>query len=93
VMGFVHCGIYKGLWNVSTISYLSSTTPPFPFTLPHHDTWNSFNGYIFHLHELVYIFCTVFTLQPLFPTRSPYTLLSVLPSGLDLVPTLLNFLP
>jgi hypothetical protein len=31
----VHCGIYKGSYNTSNISYLNSLSPPFSFLSPH----------------------------------------------------------
>jgi hypothetical protein len=31
----VHCGIYKGSYNVSTVSYLNSPPPPLPFRKIH----------------------------------------------------------
>jgi hypothetical protein len=61
----VHCGIYKGSWNVSDISYLNSPPPPLSFILP---PWflERFQQVSFsHLRTRGHIFCTVFTLLPM----------------------------
>jgi hypothetical protein len=62
----VHCGIYKGSSNVSTISYLNSPPPPFSFISFYPHLRNSFSRYLFSIYIHVY---TVFA-----PYSPSYTL-------------------
>jgi hypothetical protein len=83
----VHCDIYKGSYNVSTMSYLNSPLLPVVLYPPLPHSWNSFNRYpflIFHLHSYIYILCTLFTLLSIFPTTSPPHTGANTPPGQDL---------
>jgi hypothetical protein len=73
----VHCGIFKGSYNVSTLSYLNSSPPPFSFICTPH-LRNSFNRYLFSVYSYVY---TVFV-----PYLPSYTI-SLPPTPLPLVST------
>jgi hypothetical protein len=65
VLGRAHCTIYKSFYNISNISYVNSSPPP--FSPPHF--WNSFSRSHFLIYIHVYtVFCTVFTLSHPFPT-------------------------
>jgi hypothetical protein len=61
----VHCGIYKGFYSVSTVSYLNSPPALLLFMLPSPDSRNSFNRYHLHLHTSVYIFVPYLVSYPL----------------------------
>jgi hypothetical protein len=43
----VHCGIYKGSYNISDILYLNSLSPSFSFFLPHPNSGKVSTGLIF----------------------------------------------
>jgi hypothetical protein len=65
----VHCGIYKGPYNASNISYLNSTSPPLYPAAP--DSWDSFNRYHFCIHIHVYtLFAPYSSSYPLPPPCS-----------------------
>jgi hypothetical protein len=82
---WVHCGIYKDSYNVSTISYLNSSLLLLPFIFPSPDSWNRFNRYHFYIYMHVYtFFCTVFTLLHSFPTTFPLPLVPNFPTEQDL---------
>jgi hypothetical protein len=74
----VHCGIYKGSYNVSNISYLNSPPPVLSFLPPSSSSWNSFNRHHFCIYMDVYTF---------FTPNSPSYPLSLLPPHLPQVPT------
>jgi hypothetical protein len=77
----VHCGIYKGTYNVSiTHTWIHPLHHSPLSSLPHPDSWNSFNRYHFCIYMHVYTFFVLY---------SPSYLLSLLPptfSHFQLVP-------
>jgi hypothetical protein len=54
VLGRGTYGIYKGSYNISNISYLNSSLPPFFFILLSPHSWNRFNRYLFCIYIHVY---------------------------------------
>jgi hypothetical protein len=72
----VHCGIYKGSYNISNISYLNSPLLPFSFIPHYHHSWYSFS----RSHFSIYIhLCTLFALYLPSPVLSPLTGTTPLP--------------
>jgi hypothetical protein len=59
----VHCGIYKGSYNVPTTAYLNSTLSPFPFIPLSLDSWNRFNRYHFCIYIHIYTFFAPYSLS------------------------------
>jgi hypothetical protein len=78
----VHCGIYKGSYNVSNRSHLNSSPPPLSFVLLSPASWNTFSRCHFwiYIHH-VYTFFALYSLS---------YLLSLSPCSLPLVPPTLG---
>jgi hypothetical protein len=68
----VHCGIYKGSYNVSNISHLNSNPVPHSFIPPCSDSWKSFNRlHIFCIYIHVYILFAPYSSSWSFPQHMP----------------------
>jgi uncharacterized membrane protein len=68
----IPCGIYKGSYNESNISYLNSALSPFSFVRLSPDSRNSFKRYQFCIYIHMYILFALYSFSyPLFPPHSP----------------------
>jgi hypothetical protein len=77
----VHCGFYKGSYNILNMSYLNSLPPPF-FFIPNPHSWNSFNRYLFLLLQLcIHSVCIIFTFLHNILTSSPPTSINATSPG------------
>jgi hypothetical protein len=66
---WVHCVIYKSSYNVSITSYLNSPCLSFILLLWFLEQFQQAS--LLHLHTGIHIFCTIFTLLPLFQPPTP----------------------
>jgi hypothetical protein len=76
MMDGVHCGICKGSYNISNISYSNSLLLPSSFISASPYLRNSFSRYPFSVYISVHSICNKFTLLHPFPTSFLFPLIS-----------------